>query len=320
MHLPRLLTLLALLGFATTACDGSEPAEPAPTVAATTPAPAAPAPAVPATTAAAPSTQPAPVAAAGAASPAPAADPWSAYASSRYDYCDAKMIAIVWGQSVSDAKLTLGNKVAAGLTSLADADIANGRQKALAQFDSDRAIRCSYSDAGYSYDDAAMLASHWGMDTWEAKMLIEKKLLWGNADIVKSELISARTASGTQDPWASYASSRYDYCDAKMIAIVWGQSVGEAKLILGNKVAAGLMNLADADIAHGRQKALAQFDSDRAIRCSYSDAGYSYEDAAMLASHWEMDTWETKMLIEKKLLWGNEDIVKSELVAAKGKG
>ena len=43
----------------------------------------------------------------------------------------------------------------------------------------------------------------------------------------------------------AYFNSNYGFCDAKKIANVWGTDAYEGKLIIGNKILAGLTRLAD---------------------------------------------------------------------------
>ena len=116
----------------------------------------------------------------------------AAYRASRYTYCDAKMIALIWGSSVDEAKVTLGQKIDSGLTDLADIDIRNGRAQALEAFDSNVAIRCSYEEAGYTYDDAVLLGELWGIDPWDAKLHIERKVLLDDLTSVKQALEGAK--------------------------------------------------------------------------------------------------------------------------------
>lgn len=248
----------------------------------------------------------------------------AAFGSSRYTYCDAKMIALVWGSSVGDAKLTLGQKVLSRLTDLADDDIAEGRAQALAAFDSNSAIRCTYQEAGYTSDDAVLLGAMWGMESWDAKLHIERKILWGNEPLVQEALEQARSGSHVPDStvqdshFERFLNSKYTYCDAKMIALVWGTSVFDAKGILGQKIDSGLTDLADADITSGRAQALEAFDSNPAIRCSYEEAGFSYSDAVRLGELWGIDSWDAKLYIERKVLLDDLSSVTQALKAKKG--
>ena len=168
MHFPRLVTVIALVGFFSLGCAAFNSDSP--------PGPVGD-----------PDVNDAP-----GLDSAPQTQQLAAYASSRYGYCDAKMIALVWGSSVQEAKVTLGSKVLSNLENLADADIASGRQQSLAAFETNRELRCSYEEAGYSYGDADMLGQLWGVSSWEAKMRIERKVLLGDLSFVRQALSSVK--------------------------------------------------------------------------------------------------------------------------------
>ena len=89
-----------------------------------------------------------------------------AYSASLYGYCDARKIAAVWGQSISQAKITLGNKVLANLQHLADADIASTANR----------VPCSWEDSQFSYNDAVRLGQYWGRQPHEAKAKVAAML------------------------------------------------------------------------------------------------------------------------------------------------
>jgi len=87
----------------------------------------------------------------------------NAYFNSAYGFCDAKKIANVWGTDAYEGKLILGNKILAGLTRLADQDIASTRNR----------VWCSWEESELSYDDAEYLADIWGVRTSRAKDKVE---------------------------------------------------------------------------------------------------------------------------------------------------
>ena len=193
MNLPKLVTFLALLGFASPALAQSAPDHSA-----------------------------------------------HYFSQTTYGYCDATLIAGLWGESVTEAKSTIGYKLSNGLESTLKDALAEARKKALVAFDNNR-LRCSYHLLGYSYEDAEKLAAYWGTDPWEAKQRIERKyLLDGNKTHIDEALKQARGASATPtDPMQAYFSSSYGYCDAAALASYWGQSVSDAKATIGQKIING---------------------------------------------------------------------------------
>jgi hypothetical protein len=87
----------------------------------------------------------------------------------------------------------------------------------------------------------------------------------------------AQISQDEQSAFDSYVNSGYGFCDAKKIAHVWGESDAyQGKLILGNKVSAGLEDLADTDIATTSAN----------VSCSWWETELSYEDAEQLGQYW----------------------------------
>jgi hypothetical protein len=163
------------------------------------------------------------------------------YSQSRYGYCDATLIAGLWGSSVSEAKGTIGYKLAHGGESLVVSALQQARSQALSQF-SNRRLRCDYHVLGYSYTDAELLSTFWSISTSEAKLLIEKKfLISGDKSFSDAALQQAQAQAGTRPsaPMDAFFASRYEYCDAAALASYWGQSVSDAKMTIGQKLVSG---------------------------------------------------------------------------------
>ncbi|MBN03551.1 hypothetical protein [Ponticaulis sp.] len=207
------------------------------------------------------------------------------YASSEYGFCDAKKIASVWGQSIWEGKMTLANKVRAGLTDLADADIASAE-----------GVRCDWSEAELTYADATQLASYWGNSIEEAKSKVADLMSgMGHKRFVETfaDAMADQTEGDEYDVggnFETYVASSYGYCDAKKIASVWGQSILDGKLTIASKVSAGLTDLADADIA-----------SATSVSCDWSEAELSYDDAQRLADFWGNSVEEAKSKVATRM-------------------
>lgn len=87
-----------------------------------------------------------------------------------------------------------------------------------------------------------------------------------------------------------FSNSNYGYCDAKKVAHVWNTGVGSAKAIIGSKIAAGLTNLVDIDIAGTHLD----------VECSHEEVGLTYSDAVALAHHWALESsWEAKLAVDR---------------------
>ncbi|MGK7903465.1 MAG: hypothetical protein AB4352_19080 [Hormoscilla sp.] len=109
------------------------------------------------------------------------------FASGKYSYCDAKILANYWGQSVVEAKARIGRKIIWGKKDVLY----------LEQFMVDARVRalqnpeelCYFQENKYTYNDAVVLAEFWGDRTpWEAKLRIERNMILGNKQIVQQTL------------------------------------------------------------------------------------------------------------------------------------
>src|SRR5262245_15459843 len=89
-----------------------------------------------------------------AAADKPAPDPTETFLKqSRYTYCDVKVLSALWQQSISDAKARVGVKLQARAEKYLDSELANARKNA--------AARCTFAEAGFTFDDAQRLAKLW---------------------------------------------------------------------------------------------------------------------------------------------------------------
>ncbi|MEP0929391.1 MULTISPECIES: hypothetical protein [Cyanophyceae] len=102
----------------------------------------------------------------------------------------------------------------------------------------------TFFSSGYTYWDAAQLASYWGQDVDEAKARMGRKILWGPADVALLEqfLLDARLESlQSVDELRFYSETSYTYDDAAALAEFWGDATPyeaklriERNLIMGN--------------------------------------------------------------------------------------
>ncbi|PZU98976.1 MAG: hypothetical protein DCF32_19200 [Leptolyngbya sp.] len=102
----------------------------------------------------------------------------------------------------------------------------------------------TFFSSGYTYWDAAQLASYWGQDVDEAKARIGRKILWGPADVALLEqfLLDARLESlQSVGDLRFYSETSYTYDDAAALAEFWGDATPydaklriERNLIMGN--------------------------------------------------------------------------------------
>ncbi len=212
---------------------------------------------------------------------------------SEYGYCDARKVAHVWNTDPFSAKAIIGGKIANGLTDLVDADIISTSGR----------VACDWGELGLGWDQAVALANYWGRSPGEAKAkagVIASDL--GHKGFMRS-MAHVLNPSHPQNPGGNDAafqqmffSSDYGYCDALKIARVWGTDVGSAKTVIGQKIAGGLTDLADADIASTAST----------VQCSWVDTGLDFNDANILADFWGVSVGEAKLKATAYTSeWGN---------------
>lgn len=96
----------------------------------------------------------------------------------------------------------------------------------VAQRDSEAELN-AYATSEYSYQDALVLGSFWGMDLYESKALIGGKILAGpeSKAYLRMVLTDARTkALANVDDLKLYFNSGFNYNDAEEVAKFWGDS------------------------------------------------------------------------------------------------
>lgn len=111
--------------------------------------------------------------------------------------------------------------------------------------------------------------------------------------------------------FAIYSASPYAYCDARLLAQLWGQDPWQGKVYIGQKIDLGL----ESDVLAGtlsEARAYARQDPDTR-GCEFYETRYSYDDAERLAAVWGVSIDEAKTRVEQKVLWGDEAIIDSAL-------
>jgi hypothetical protein len=135
---------------------------------------------------------------------------WEAFHSSKYTYWDAKVLALFWNADVADTKQTIGRKLLWGGTNVTDLEVtmADARAKALVE-----AGELRLFSESFAYEDAAALAQFWGEPgPYEAKLRIERKLVFGQDQIVRADLAEAtRPAPVPADFLGNLVGSRWTY-------------------------------------------------------------------------------------------------------------
>lgn len=134
------------------------------------------------------------------------------------------------------------------------------------------------------------------------------------SQVVRIEGSVARVSD--QAMWDAYFNSDYRYWDAKILADFWGSDVSDAKIAIGNKLLNGSETKAMLQVvmSDARSKALQSVDQLQ----YFFDCGFNYEDAQKLAEFWgEEDVYQSKLRIERSIILGNYDAVRTLLESRK---
>jgi hypothetical protein len=120
----------------------------------------------------------------------PDQDALTAFWSSTYHYCDARLLADFWGIDAYSGKITIGNKLKWG-----DAEELAYLQGQLAQgrtIAQQRGTSCQFYELNYTYDDAAMMAQLWRTDVSTAKTRMSDLVARGRDGEIRQQLGIAR--------------------------------------------------------------------------------------------------------------------------------
>ncbi|MBE9153672.1 hypothetical protein [Cyanobium sp. LEGE 06113] len=129
----------------------------------------------------------------------------SAYASSDYDYWDARVLAELWGQTASEAKLRIGRKILFGPrdVGLLEGMLLEARSNAVSAINPSGPLEL-FGESSYTYDDIEVLTRYWNYgDTeqaliWESKLRVERKLAISDDEKLDRTLAQAQQLYGSR--------------------------------------------------------------------------------------------------------------------------
>ena len=161
------------------------------------------------------------------------------YYSSEFGYNDAHLLAGYWGVGVDEAKLRIGKllswqgswSVYQELKWAQEGDFYREGQMdpqmaaVEAFWDSEQVTTC----------DAELLAAHWGVDFYDAKIALGEKVLggWSRPDIEASSLSAAREHGRRTGASCSYWGSDLSLDQVEELACFFGIGVSDAKAKVG---------------------------------------------------------------------------------------
>lgn len=230
---------------------------------------------------------------------------------SSYDYCDAKLLASYWGESVSDAKATISQKIDLGAESFVKEALSTARERAIIQ----ETPSCNIYEMGYTYADAEALATMWDVSVEDVKSKMFQHMLHQGEDALRDVLRTAGAPTvgapaKPATPEAAFAASNFSYCDAKVLAAMWETSVENAKSSIGHKILGGQESMATEAVGEA-------FARPNKPACQFYETKYTYADAEAMAAFWGIDVSETKDRITNKVNFGNAELVDQMLMGYK---
>jgi hypothetical protein len=235
----------------------------------------------------------------------------AAFLASGYTFCDAKVLAAHWGSSVDDAKATVGRKIGWGNASIVETELRHARDEAL----KDSRRGCRFYETGLTYGDAVKLSQLWTTSVDKAKALVEQKILYEGGEQNLRAILGPPEPTPNDD-LASFFTSGYTYCDAKVLAAHWKSSLDDAKATVGVKVGRGITDYVKDELRLARAEA--QKDPSRG--CRFDETGLRYGDAQKLAKLWKTSVDKAKALVEQKILTdGGEQRIHALLAPPKTK-
>ena len=191
-----------------------------------------------------------------------------------------------------------------------------------------------WANSGYGYCDAKILGALWGTDTYEAKKTVGRKLGWGNAGYVQTELQRARKAAQRRPGVAcTYHEAGFSFADAEALGRMWRVEPGQAKTMIERKVLHGgepqlRKMLARAPAAP--QPAAQQpyptgrapsprmpVRSEQAAMEGFFAAGHGFCDAKLLGAMWRTPVGDAKVLAGYAVLGGGRKTIAGQLGAAR---
>src|SRR4051812_43362270 len=101
------------------------------------------------------------------------------------------------------------------------------------------------------------------------------------------------TALGDQAELNRFFDSKYTYCDAKMLSGLWNSSLEDSKARIGRKI--GWKNLDVINDMLKEARGVAEKNPNN--RCSFHEAGFTYQDAEKLSKVWHKSIGESKTMV-----------------------
>lgn len=217
----------------------------------------------------------------------------------KYTYCDVKILSSLWKSSIADAKVTVGAKLEANSTAYLDGQLRSARDAAV----KNPSARCSFNEAGFTYEDAKKLAALWKVGENRAKAIAEDKILGGAEKSLRTMLGKPAWTPPqiAEDPTEVFLKQdRYGGCEVKLLSKLWKTSASDAKARIGTKLLAKDERTLAAELHAARQAN---------HKCTAADAGFSPAEVKHMTRIWEMRAAD----IDRKVTNGSASTLRAML-------
>ena len=228
----------------------------------------------------------------------------AAYNKEPISTCEIRNLSSYWNTSTTDTKIAIGKALGEKKDLLSVIQEANqhAREKGVAD--------CDFWQLDFTYEDAEVMGTVWGVDTYEAKMKLAniaakqsfstaKTLVHTHSATQKSTTPVSPTKKGDE----AFFASKYDWCHAKMLSKAYSLgSVYEAKVWIGDIINSGDLGLLQAKMGFAQGQAEANPQN----QCAFAETRFTYKDAEKLAGMWSVSTAEAKVALQNKYLYGLE--------------
>ncbi len=244
-------------------------------------------------------------------------DDLNAFFGSGYSYCDAKVLSAYWKVDITEAKARIGAETSRGAPRKVELQLEQARKKLKGR----KRVTCDYWETKYAYEDAEALAAAWGTDITEAKARIGKEVTLGRGKALDDKLkalgrVPGAVSEGEDEETHAlekFWNSGLGYCDAELLAALWGADVYQVKVSMGLKLLGGNHDLLASELTRARDAART-----RGQQCEFWSTPYSAEDASALATFWGVSLEATKARVAAAYTAGGRASVDPQLKAARG--
>jgi hypothetical protein len=111
-------------------------------------------------------------------------------------------------------------------------------------------------------------------------------------------------AQSSDDAFEAFSSSRYNFCDAKMLGAVWGMDPVQGKVEIGMKI----LNRIEGNLEPLLEQSRAAGNT-----CRWEDTGLTPQDARVLANVWETNVPEARRTAATHYTYGTSGQVRNAL-------